>query len=121
MRILVTGGAGFIGSCYVRMLLAGELTGEPASVTVVDKLTYAGNTDSLPIGDPRLTFVKGDICDVALLRGLLPGHDAVLHFAAESHVDRSLVSAGDFAVSNVLGTQSVLDCCALAGIERVVH
>jgi dTDP-glucose 4,6-dehydratase len=129
MRILVTGGAGFIGSRYVRALLAGEpsggpsggLTGESVSVTVVDKLTYAGNTANLPIGDPRLTFVKGDVCDVALLRDLLPGHDAVVHFAAESHVDRSLVSAGDFAVSNVLGTQSVLDCCAMAGIERVVH
>ncbi|WP_067491903.1 dTDP-glucose 4,6-dehydratase [Actinomadura hibisca] len=122
MRILVTGGAGFIGSHYVRSVLAGRYPAvADALVTVVDKLTYAGNTDNLPIGDPRLTFVKGDICDVPLLRELLPGHDAVVHFAAESHVDRSLVSAGEFAVTNVLGTQSLLDCCVLAGIGRVVH
>ncbi|WP_163506999.1 dTDP-glucose 4,6-dehydratase [Fodinicola acaciae] len=122
MRVLVTGGAGFIGSHYVRSMLSGAYHGyEDAQVTVVDKLTYAGNTGNLPIGDPRLTFVKGDVCDVGLLRELLPGHDAVVHFAAESHVDRSLVSPGEFAVTNVLGTQSVVDSCQLAGIERVVH
>ncbi|WP_390623878.1 dTDP-glucose 4,6-dehydratase [Fodinicola feengrottensis] len=122
MRVMVTGGAGFIGSHYVRSMLSGSYKGYvDAQITVVDKLTYAGNTGNLPIGDPRLTFVKGDICDVGLLRELLPGHDAVVHFAAESHVDRSLVSAGEFAVTNVLGTQSVLDCCQLVGIDRVVH
>ncbi|MFI9724251.1 GDP-mannose 4,6-dehydratase, partial [Streptomyces sp. NPDC052396] len=89
MRILVTGGAGFIGSHYTRTLLSGGYPGfEDAEVTVLDKLTYAGNTDNLPMGHERLKFVEGDICDLPLLLELFPGHDAVVHFAAESHVDR---------------------------------
>lgn len=122
MRLLVTGGAGFIGSHYVRTLLADGYPGLPAShVTVLDSLTYAGNLDNLPVGDPRLDFVLGDICDRELLLGLLPGHDAVVHFAAESHVDRSLDSAADFVVTNVVGTQTLLEACLHSGVERVVH
>ena len=86
MRILVTGGAGFIGSHYVRTMLTGGYRGyEQAGVTVLDKLTYAGNLANLdPVaGNPRLRFVQGDICDATLLASLLPGHDAVLNFAAE--------------------------------------
>ncbi|GGX91817.1 dTDP-glucose 4,6-dehydratase [Streptomyces hiroshimensis] len=122
MKVLVTGGAGFIGSHYVRTMLSGGYRGyEDAHVTVIDKLTYAGNTDNLPMGDPRLTFVRGDVCNQDLLRQLLPGHDAVVHFAAESHVDRSVDGAVAFVHSNVLGTQSVLDACLYTGVDNVVH
>src|ERR1700678_3600267 len=96
MRILVTGGAGFIGSHYVRTLLSGGYPGyENAAVTGYDKLTYAGNLANLePVhGSPGYTFVRGDICDPAKLAEVLPGHDAVLNFAAESHVDRSIAGA----------------------------
>lgn len=122
MRILVTGGAGFIGSHYVRTLLQGGYEGyEEARVTVLDKLTYAGNRDNLPSGHPRLDFVEGDICDLPLLLELLPGHDAVVHFAAESHVDRSVESAADFILTNVSGTQTLLEACLRTGIQRIVH
>ena len=106
-RVLVTGGAGFIGSHYVRTLLAGGYPGyERTGVTVLDKLTYAGNTANLPMEHPRLRFVRGDITDQALLRRVLPGHDQVVHFAAESHVDRSLDGGADFVRTNVGGTQA---------------
>ncbi|MFD4340620.1 dTDP-glucose 4,6-dehydratase [Streptomyces anulatus] len=122
MKVLVTGGAGFIGSHYTRTILDGGAPGwEDAEVTVLDRLTYAGNRDNLPASHPRLTFVEGDICDAGLLREILPGHDAVVHFAAESHVDRSLHSAAEFVRTNVGGTQSVLDGCLATGVERVVH
>ncbi|MEV6927964.1 dTDP-glucose 4,6-dehydratase [Dactylosporangium sp. NPDC051485] len=124
MRILVTGGAGFIGSHYVRTLLSG---GYPAyagaAVTVLDKLTYSGNRENLaPVdGDPALTFVEGDICDAGLVGELMPGHDAVVHFAAESHVDRSILGAGPFVTTNVLGTQVLLDAARAAGVGRFLH
>ncbi|MFD4175956.1 dTDP-glucose 4,6-dehydratase [Streptomyces anulatus] len=122
MKVLVTGGAGFIGSHYTRTILDGGAPGwEDAEVTVLDRLTYAGNRDNLPASHPRLTFVEGDICEAGLLREILPGHDAVVHFAAESHVDRSLHSAAEFVRTNVGGTQSVLDGCLATGVERVVH
>lgn len=122
MRILVTGAAGFIGSHFVRSLLDDRYprwTG--ARVTALDKLTYAGNRDNLPAAHPRLEFVQGDICDRALMDGLLPGHDAVVHFAAESHVDRSLDGAGEFFRTNVCGTQTLYDAAVAAGTPRVVH
>src|ERR1700733_7284221 len=103
MRILVTGGAGFIGSHYVRTLLAGGYPGySGAQVTVYDKLTYAGNLANLdPVRDsPRYPFVQGDICDSVKLGEVLPGHDAVVNFAAESHVDRSIAGAAEFVTSN---------------------
>jgi dTDP-glucose 4,6-dehydratase len=122
MRILVTGGAGFIGSHYVRTLLAGGYPGhETDRVTVLDSLTYAGNRSSIPADHPRLEFVQGDICDLPLLLDLLPGHDAVVHFAAESHVDRSIESAADFFHTNVIGTQTVLEAAWRTGVGRVVH
>ncbi|MEV8038699.1 dTDP-glucose 4,6-dehydratase [Streptomyces sp. NPDC086182] len=122
MRILVTGAAGFIGSHFVRGLLADKYTGwEGAQVTALDKLTYAGNRENLPASHERLVFVRGDVLDRDLLRELLPGHDAVVHFAAESHVDRSLEGAGEFFRTNVLGTQTLLDAVLESGIERVVH
>ncbi|MEV5258392.1 dTDP-glucose 4,6-dehydratase [Streptomyces anulatus] len=122
MRILVTGGAGFVGSHYVRTMLAQGYPGyERADVTVLDKLSYAGNSENIPISHPRLRLVKGDICDAPLLNELLPGHDAVVHFAAESHVDRSLDAPAVFTRTNVVGTQTLLDACLAAGVERVVH
>ncbi|MEO3746896.1 dTDP-glucose 4,6-dehydratase [Plantactinospora sp. B5E13] len=124
MRILVTGGAGFIGSEYVRMLLTG--TGprlDPGVVTVLDKLTYSGNLANLdPVRhDPRLSVVVGDICDPVVVDEVVAGHDVVVHFAAESHVDRSIVSAAPFVSTNVLGTQTLLDAALRHGTGRFVH
>ena len=122
MRILVTGGAGFIGSHYVRTLLSGGYPGTAdVSVTVLDKLTYAGNLANLDPVAGRLAFVRGDICDASLLRDVVPGHDAVLNFAAETHVDRSIAGAAEFVTSNVTGVQVLLDACLAAGVPRVVH
>ncbi|MER7911280.1 MULTISPECIES: dTDP-glucose 4,6-dehydratase [unclassified Streptomyces] len=122
MKVLVTGGAGFIGSHYVRTMLAGGYPGyERARVTVLDKLTYAGNRDNIPLGHPRLDLIEGDVCDRDLLLDVLPGHDAVVHFAAESHVDRSLSLPDAFVRTNVLGTQTLLDACLAARVDRVVH
>jgi len=124
MKLLVTGAAGFIGSHYVRTLLSGGYVGyESAEVTVYDKLTYAGNLENLaPVADdPRYRFVQGDILDGPLLDEVLPGHDAVLNFAAESHVDRSIHGAADFVTTNAVGVQVLLDACLRAGIPRVVQ
>jgi dTDP-glucose 4,6-dehydratase len=124
MRILVTGGAGFIGSHYVRALLASQLVPATATaVTVLDKLTYSGNKANLApvVSDPRLTFVTGDICDPALVDKLVPDHDVIVHFAAESHVDRSIAGAAPFVVTNVLGTQTLLDAALRHGSGRFVH
>ena len=124
MRILVTGGAGFIGSHYVRTMLEGGYPGyEDAEVTVLDRLTYAGNPANLaPVsGSPRLTFVRGDICDASVVRSLVPGHDAVINFAAETHVDRSITGAAPFVATNVAGVQVLLDACLEAGVGPVVQ
>ena len=124
MKILVTGGAGFIGSHYVRTLLAGGYRGfGDARVTVLDKLTYAGNMANLePVsGSPRLEFVRGDICDAALLETVVPGHHLVINFAAETHVDRSITGAAAFVTTNVVGAQTLLQACLDAGTPRVVH
>ena len=124
MNLLITGGAGFIGSQFVRSALGGTLPGlAGAKVTVLDKLTYAGNFANLgPVAENGdLDFVPGDVCDAALVDSVILGHDAVVHFAAESHVDRSLLEAGDFATTNVLGTQVLLDAARRHGIARFVQ
>ena len=124
MRILVTGAAGFIGSNFVRRMLEGSYPAfADADVTVLDKLTYAGNIDNLaPVAtSPRYSFVEGDICDSGLLAELMPGFDAVVHFAAESHVDRSITGAADFVLTNVLGTQQLLQAALNADVARFVH
>ncbi|MET7485290.1 dTDP-glucose 4,6-dehydratase [Streptomyces sp. NPDC005538] len=108
MNLLVTGAAGFIGSTYVRTLLASDAADAPR-ITVLDKLTYAGTLDNLELGHPRLEFVQGDICDAELVDKLMAEADQVVHFAAESHVDRSINGAADFVRTNVVGTQVLLD------------
>ncbi|MEU8975775.1 dTDP-glucose 4,6-dehydratase [Streptomyces monashensis] len=123
MNLLVTGAAGFIGSAYVRMLLAGDTAqrGGVSQVTALDSLTYAGSLANLDLGDPRLTFVRGDICDARLVDTLMQQADQVVHFAAESHVDRSIASADAFVRTNVTGTQTLLDAALRHGIDRFVH
>ena len=124
MNLLVTGGAGFIGSCFARAVLRDELPGlEGARVTVLDKLTYAGNFANLgPVAESkRLDFVPGDICDAALVDSVLSRHDHVVHFAAESHVDRSIQEAAEFAATNVVGTQVLLDAALRHGLDKFVH
>jgi dTDP-glucose 4,6-dehydratase len=124
VRLLVTGGAGFIGSTFVRRVLLGaEPTLAGAQVVVLDKLTYAGNEANLaPVAaDPALRFVQGDITDAGLVAGLMTGVDAVVHFAAESHVDRSILGADPFVVTNVVGTQILLQAALAAGVPRFVH
>ncbi len=124
MRVLVTGGAGFIGSHYVRQVLTGAYPAlHDAEVVVLDKLTYAGNEANLaPVAaDPRLRFVRGDICDNALVTEVMTGVDLVVHFAAESHVDRSILGSADFVLTNVLGTQNLLQAAVEAGVGKFVH
>lgn len=123
MRIVVTGGAGFIGSHYVRRLLTGASDLIPDQVVVLDKLTYAGNLANLdPVaGDPRLQVVVGDICDADVLDQVLPGADVVVNFAAETHVDRSIHGPADFILTNVVGAQTLFDACLRHETPRVVH
>jgi len=124
MKILVTGGAGFIGSEFVRMSLRNELPNSAGTrITVLDKLTYSSNLANLaPVADlPEYRFVQGDTCDAPLVDEVVEGHDAIVHFAAETHVDRSLVAPADFVQTNVLGSQVVLDAALRHGVRRFVH
>jgi dTDP-glucose 4,6-dehydratase len=124
MRLLVTGGAGFIGSHYVRSALTGVhgATGID-SLVVLDKLTYAGNPRNLdPVaGDPRLELVEADITDAAAVDALMARADVVVHFAAESHVDRSIDGAAGFVHTNVVGTQVLLDAAVRHDVDKFVH
>jgi dTDP-glucose 4,6-dehydratase len=124
MRVLVTGGAGFIGSHYVRQALAGGYPGlADAEIVVLDKLTYAGNRANLdPVAaSPRLRFVQGDVCDPGLVDRLAGEVDEIVHLAAESHVDRSITGATDFVRTNVLGTQTLLDAALRHDVRRFVQ
>jgi dTDP-glucose 4,6-dehydratase len=120
MRVLVTGGAGFIGSHFVRRLLT---TYPEYRVVNLDKLTYAGNPANLAdlAGNPRYEFVKGDICDAPRVREVMAGCDAVVNFAAESHVDRSIQEAADFARTDVLGTLVLLEAARHHRIARYLQ
>jgi dTDP-glucose 4,6-dehydratase len=121
MRYFVTGGAGFIGSNYVEHLL--RLVDGVTGVTIYDKFTYAANPKNYQefVDDPRLTVIKGDICDSVLLEKSMANHDYVIHFAAESHVDRSIEDASVFVQTNVLGTFNVLEASRKSGIKTMVH
>jgi dTDP-glucose 4,6-dehydratase len=120
--ILVTGGAGFIGSNFVRYFLQAH---PGVRLVNFDKLTYAGNLENLSdlSHHPQLIFVRGDICDSAAVSAVLSEHaiDTIVHFAAESHVDRSILGAGVFITTNVGGTQVLLDAAKQHGVERFLH
>ncbi|WP_329026159.1 dTDP-glucose 4,6-dehydratase [Streptomyces sp. NBC_00690] len=120
MRLLVTGGAGFIGSEFIR----GWLRSDPkAHVTVLDALTYSGVEENLTsvAHRPGYRFVRGDVCDPAVVDQVMTGQDAVVHFAAESHVDRSIQGAGPFVHTNVVGTQVLLDAALRHGVGRFLQ
>jgi dTDP-glucose 4,6-dehydratase len=119
MKIVVTGGAGFIGSNFIRYVLAAH---PRYTVRDLDKLTYSGNLHTLRDleKNKRHTFVRGDICDRRKVQEVLKGADAVVHFAAESHVDRSILDSAAFVRTNVLGTQCLLDGARHAGVKRFV-
>jgi dTDP-glucose 4,6-dehydratase len=119
MRLFITGGAGFIGSNFVRHII--DTTDD--SVTVFDALTYAGNRATLAEFEDlnRFRFVHGDICDREAVAAAMEGHDTVVHFAAESHVDRSLLDPDVFIRTNCLGTNVVCDAAVGAAVERFVH
>jgi len=119
MKLFITGAAGFIGSNYVRHVLSTS----DDEVTVFDALTYAGNLTSLDdvASDPRYRFVQGDICDRAVVAAVMDGHDAVVHFAAESHVDRSIVDPDTFVRTNCLGTNVMCDVARNVGVDRFLH
>lgn len=121
MRYFVTGGAGFIGSNYVRHLL-NQVEGV-TGVTIYDKFTYAANAKNYQefTSDPRLTVIKGDICDIAYLENSMVDHNFVVHFAAQSHVDRSINDASAFVHSNVLGTFNVLEASRKLQVKTVIH
>jgi dTDP-glucose 4,6-dehydratase len=117
-RLLVTGGAGFIGSNFTR-----RAANRGDEVVVLDKLTYAGNLENLRdlLDAKKIRFVKGDVCDRGLVADLAGQVEAVVHFAAETHVDRSILEVGDFVQTDVVGTFSVLEACRKADVDRLVH
>jgi dTDP-glucose 4,6-dehydratase len=124
MKLLVTGGAGFIGSNFVRMALTDKFPDfNVEQLTVLDLLTYAGDEENLKIvaSDKRYKFVKGDIRDLELAKKLMQNTDQVVHFAAESHVDRSIEGGSEFVSTNVMGTQVLLDAARSSNIKRFVH
>ena len=124
MKLLVTGGAGFIGSNFVRMALTDKFPDfNVEHLTVLDLLTYAGDEENLkPVAsDNRYNFVKGDIRDLELAKKLMQDAVQVVHFAAESHVDRSIEGGSEFVSTNVMGTQVLLDAAKSSNIKRLVH
>lgn len=122
MRVVITGAAGFIGSRFVEMLLADERQAYD-DVVILDALTYSGRRENIEgvLRDPRVSFVQGTITDAATTDAVLAGAEAVVHFAAESHVDRSITGARTFFETNVVGTQTLLESARRHEVERFVH
>ena len=122
MKVIVTGGAGFIGSNYVKQRLESS-SASLSELIVIDNLTYAGTLENLaPIqGHPKFTFVKGDICDERLIESLFVNVDQIIHFAAESHVDRSIESSSEFIQTNVLGTNTLLNALRKQPKAKFLH
>lgn len=120
MRLLVTGGAGFIGSNYVRSVLSGALSGV-SSMKVLDSLTYAGNKSNLYDYSSQFEFLEGDICDESLVLKSFKGVDAVINFAAESHVDNSIRDSKKFVETNVLGVQNLLNQAVKSGVTKFIQ
>jgi dTDP-glucose 4,6-dehydratase len=121
MKLLVTGGAGFIGSNFIKRQISKNPLGA-SEIRVLDKLTYAGNLNNFTKFElEQFEFVQGDICDTSLVAKLVKESDVLVNFAAESHVDRSISSASDFVVTNTLGTQVLLDNSLKHGIQKFVQ
>jgi dTDP-glucose 4,6-dehydratase len=122
MKLLITGGSGFIGSNFIRLMIGSH---SDLEIINLDLLTYAGNPDNLKgiDKDPRYTFIKGDICDRDIVNAILKKNrvDAIVHFAAESHVDRSIIDSSDFVRTNVTGTFNLLECARLHSIQKFMH
>ena len=120
MRLLITGGAGFIGSNFIRFILNKP---ENHHIVNLDKLTYAGNLDNLKDIGKRddCRFVKGDVCNTKIVDRLVRNSDAIVHFAAETHVDRSIMEAGDFVKTDVFGTFVLLNAAKKHGVKRFIH
>jgi dTDP-glucose 4,6-dehydratase len=122
MKLLITGGSGFIGSNFIRLMIGSH---PDLEIINLDLLTYAGNPDNLKgiDKDPRYTFIKGDICDRDIVNAILKKNQvtAIIHFAAESHVDRSIVDSSDFVRTNVTGTYNLLECARLHSIQKFMH
>lgn len=123
MRFLVTGGAGFIGSNFIRNLLFDKLESKPTSIVALDALTYAGNIENLKDvwQNHRFNFVHGDIRDKNLVKSLVRNSDIIFNFAAESHVDRSIQNAQEFLTTNVFGTATIAESCIDFGDKQLVH
>lgn len=119
-RLIITGGAGFIGSNFARLMLAES---DFSEIVILDALTYAGNLDNLAgvLDNKRIRFVKGNIADSKIVKGLFFDNPQVVNFAAETHVDRSLTSADPFIESNIIGVYVLLECARECGVEKFVH
>src|SRR5579863_720474 len=118
MRLLISGGAGFIGSNFVHYWLNNHPEGE---IVVLDKLTYAGNLKNLQSVKDKIKFIKGDICNPKEVEKAMEGADVVVHFAAESHVDRSISGPDVFVQTNIVGTHELLKAARKNNIKRFHH
>jgi len=120
MKLLVTGGAGFIGSNFIHKVIGNS---DIQSLAVLDALTYAGNRNNLKSVDnsKKFTFIHGNICEISLVNNITRDIDVIVHFAAESHVDRSIVNPSQFVTTNVLGTQNLLNAALLNNVKKFIH
>jgi dTDP-glucose 4,6-dehydratase len=120
LRVLLTGGAGFIGSHFFNLLVNRRYV---EKITLIDKMTYAANLKNIEnnLNDSRVEFIQGDICDSVLINKISKQHNVIINFAAESHVDRSIIDANSFVYANILGVQNLLDCALQNQIEKFIQ